>query len=725
MKPFSKGLLFLLSLTYLYAVAAPALSRFAQIYQSASVNTPYGWQDEGYVMGPALQVYKEGYWGFRCRENSPSQCYGSTQVFLDALTLKLFPESWLLKSAYRDTPSARWFFKGDFPEALRILRLTRLFYAFLLGLALTFFARKAQFSKVMSFALGFGIACFPIFAVSWQGLKNEYSSVVWLLLFQFAAFYSLFEPADRTSKTISRRFLLTLIVGVLSIGAKFSNIMPVVFFVPAYCLVMKFKGTSWKCLVRHVAVGGVFAAMLWGVSYPNIRISSTESVFFMGMLQVGKKEFNWANTLQEFYSIGFISLWPIYFLIVDWLATFKPKDWAREFLPWGYFVFVPLFWTLLTLKSAWMRPAYYFPPVVWSLGAALLLLSRLLTRRPVFLPQLFKIAFATCMLFTVVNAGNSDLRFTVKDWLRDWPAWDSKKHGTDAILNSPSARDFKWAIDLQQRPSLSRDGIPENSILYFDSLSESPARVSRAIAERWPKEKELVKILATCWGKIHPEPLLYSPAAEAWSQALGVFCTHWAPDETELSLRRTYPYENGTRNEAYAVISGTEFAKLNRDQPEVLTLKPNVLTLNSSHVKINPHVLRGAILGVDYWFSPLVLFQPSELTGEFKWERGFHSVDFEVDSNCKYQGSLTAEVITSRGKVARTVSLDVSTQTCAEYPWVCRLGLEQWWAKRYPLQVHLDAPVGAGERATLRITTDELVKARCRAAFQLIEFNGS
>lgn len=720
--PLKKFILFLLSLVCLYIVAAPTLLRFSDTYKSASVKTPYGWQDEGYVLGPALQVYKEGYLGFRCRENSPSQCYGSTQVFLDAFTLKLFPDSWLQKGAYRETPTSRWFFMSDYPEALRILRLTRVFYAALLCVFLFLLARKAKFPWLMSLALGFGIASFNIFYVSWQGLKNEYPSVIWMLLFQLSAFYSLFEPNVRLSKPVSKRFLFALFIGVLSIGVKFSNIMPVVFFVPAYFIVTRLKGVSWKNLITQIVTGAIFTALLWAVFNPNIRISSTESAFFLGMLQVGKKEFDWTNTVQEFYSVGFISLWPLYFMALTWLATFKRRDWTHEFLPWGYFIFVPTFWTVLTLKSAWMRHAYYLPPVVWGLGAAFLMLSR----RRVILAPLFKLIFVGCMLYSVINAPG-----WAPGLAANWPkevtkkmkavTWDRERHGIDAVLNDPSARDYHWAIDLALRPAMSKEVIPTESILYFDSLSESPSQVSKAIGERWPQEhvKKTIKILATCWGKIHSEPLLYNPAAEAWSQALAVSCTQWAPDETELSLRRAYPFENGIKPEAFTVVDDLLLLTQSHSQPEILELHKN---------QINPRVLRGAIQGVDYWFSPLVLYQPTVLLGEFRWEHGFQSVDFEVESNCKKQGTLTVEMHTENQNVSQNFSLDVSTQTCTDYPLICRLGLEKWWTKRYPLKIHLESSlsglplVAAHTRATLKISAEGLEKARCRAALQLIEF---
>ena len=110
-------------LVVLGGVALQAASvSYSQIV-AAGVPTPFGWQDEGYALGPTMAVYEGGWKEFRCRGEQVI-CYGAVQTFLDVLLLRALPDGWLHKDAVRDprdhSPNLRSYvpYDGEFSDCL-------------------------------------------------------------------------------------------------------------------------------------------------------------------------------------------------------------------------------------------------------------------------------------------------------------------------------------------------------------------------------------------------------------------------------------------------------------------------------------------------------------------------------------------------------------------------------------------------------------------------------
>jgi hypothetical protein len=134
--------------------------------------------------------------------------------------------------------------------------------------------------------------------------------------------------------------------------------------------------------------------------------------------------------------------------------------------------------------------------------------------------------------------------------------------------------------------------------------------------------------------------------------------------------------------------------------------------------------MNGAIRGLDYWYTPLVLYQDTQLQTILRSNRETHSIQVPLESTCKNQGSLTAE-LSSNGRTItkKDFSLDIKPALCGKRPWVCRLGLANWWMERCPTQVALTGfEIPTGVDFKLSIKASALNVSRCRISLQELVF---
>ncbi|OFZ81910.1 MAG: hypothetical protein A2583_05670 [Bdellovibrionales bacterium RIFOXYD1_FULL_53_11] len=699
----------ILILAAVVVVGVPAAKHFVDYVAVAGDGLPYGWQDEGHALESTMSVYKNGYKGYRCRENNPSACYGSTQAFSDAFILKRLGAKRVEEGKLRPNPGAKWFFMSEYPDALRYLRLVRVAYAAMLCLALMWLARRSGMTKGMAWVAGLGVVCFGAFWGSRQGLKNDFPAA--LVLLAFMCFASLALRDARKGKGLFW-LVLAMLAGVAGIGFKFGTIPGVALLVPAFLAASWSGSRSFARAFKQCLIACVLAAAAYAAMNPNILYSSSEAAWFMVFTAVSSKNTDAARARIELFTFLIPNVWPLALVALFWVRECFTKGITHALLRWGYFLVVPALITFLNYRSAWLRPPYYLPVLVWSL-AVLFMMWRENGGKLARAGQLVLLAGIVGTRFWDVN-NSWDIAGAIS-------GAGGPRHGEPlyGLLSKDQAASSKlWLLDLALRPAIREDALAASNIVFFDSLSEPPATALGRARAKWKDRPEAAKmdfnVVSACWKGFSPS--VHSPAAELWALAMAAFCAGRAE---ELGQKAVYAFENGWRPAVYAVAKASELAA-----PAARAAYPAFAAR-----RLNPRMMSGAIAGVDYWFSPLVMARPGVLEASYRWKYGMKGVRLKVESTCKGRGTMKIEILSmpqgmgpGRLEGAHGVSLDVKEQFCADKKILCMLGLENWWTRRAAVApVEVKGAVHPGAPAMLRITLEGLDSRTCRVAFQEIE----
>ena len=675
--------------------AVPALRGVSDYAEHAFAPGPYGWQDEGYVLEPALQVYQGGYSAFRCRSGIVV-CYGSTQAFLDGLLLRLLPNEWVEDGALLEQPGRRWYYMSAYPEAFRILRMSRLGYLLALFSFAYFLARRSGWGRLGSVAYIGGFASTLAFVHSRQGLKNDYIAALACGMFVVFAVRTLLR-SERQKGAMGA--LAVVCFGTFVAGIKVSLFVPVVLFL------FFWLGLRWRQAVPIVRIFRELL-LLWagmGGTYfalnPNFWMSSSEATWFRSFFISSNKPLDLLSAGAEFMKLGFESTWPLFLAsalaLIRWKRLLFPARIATLYvLSCGALVLA------LTLKSQMGRAHYYLFPSSWAFFSLLALAPLLIFGGRA--RTVFQLIVASISAFIAIQSNSwSEKSFS-------FPRWGGARDAYTAKLNGLIGQQKKLVVDLMTRPAIEKSVADGAEIVFFDSLSEPPQAVFLRAFERWGKLPawDEIPVVAGCWDRPERQdlPALQSPAALAWIQFLGDRCAERVP----LSIRTVFAFENGGRVSSYASLRLEELPRSSD-------------LLQAPQHGLSPRFLRGAIHGMDYWYSPLTLEKSGVLEGEFLWPEGLERLTGEIESVCKGQGRVTIQV--EKGDVLRaeqSLSLDVRERTCAESPCVCRLGFLDWWRKRYPVSFELKSlGIGQGKTARIRLRFEGLSENKCIASIGL------
>ena len=252
----------------------------ASYFRTAILKTPFGWQDEGYVLGPALQVYEKGWSSYRCRGDQVI-CYGTVHTFFDVLVLKALPESWVKDSALLVPPGPEWFYQSKYPNAFVALRTFRVVLAILfLGLISGIAARSFR-SISYGFIWALALPSFDAFRASRMGLKNDFSFSLYLVLFLLLANWALADEEPRRERAF---FIGAVVVGTVGISVKFGIILPFVALIPAYLLSSRLRGLRISALTLDLLIAGISALLVFVITNPNLGISLGEANWFSSFL---------------------------------------------------------------------------------------------------------------------------------------------------------------------------------------------------------------------------------------------------------------------------------------------------------------------------------------------------------------------------------------------------------------------------------------------------------
>jgi len=675
-------------------LAALVVGNYAR---TASLKTPFGWQDEGYVLGPALKVYEGGWKNYRCRGDQ-IVCYGAVHTFFDVLVLRALPKSWVEEASLMGPPGPEWFYQSKFPNAFVALRVFRVVLAvFLLGLVALVVAR-AKVSWWPGVLVALALPSFEAFRSSRMGLKNDFSFSLYLVFFLLLANEALHSNSERKSRD---RFFFAVLVGVAGISVKFGIILPLVLLFPAYLVSALFRGRPRLLIFYDLAFGGLLGVFAVLATNPGLTVSLGEANWFSSFLSATARRPSGAERAAEFYRAILPNLWPLPVLVAGLISTFRTSNY-REKTKWIYLVGVPLVWVILTWKSAFLRPAYYLPILVW-VGVVYGWVPRL---------NRYLLGIATALLvFQIIPAITSEVsvwhsfsNLRISSSVREpWALFGCGESGCEVR---------RWVVDRTTRAAVPRD-LGEANVLYFDSFVDSPLDLKSMIRKKWPDSGgDRARMLATCWASPaarDSDPTeFYSPAAEAWAKILSE-----CPNSHPITANAAFAFENGWRPSSFQVVEFSDF--------RAKTLASGVVKgpLSAARDGLSPRMLSGAWRGIDSWYSPVILNSSASLEGEFRFPNGLSEAALPFESTCK--GG--EEVEFAVGDKKRRFSADTRALLCEKRPWVCRFKLEDWWTERFPLgPVVIPLIVPRGGSARLRIFVKGGDPDRCRISLGNIRF---
>lgn len=618
-----------------------ALAQFIADSRAPATYATFAGGDEIFVVRAAERVYRDGYFGLRCREGHTGSCYGGTQILLDGLTLKTLPSSWLLGEEIARAPdTVQWPYLQTFPRMLQALRWSRVGYAVALVLVIGavgfFFTRDWLAGAALALALGSS----PLFANAWQGAKNDFCSALWEIFFLLAV--------ARAFRSLARReFFLALAVGTLAVFVRPVLLPMLALFPVAYALqaaVQARRGLFWDLVGGGVLVGSLFLFL-----HPNLFVSSLEANWIVAVLHMGTRVATPEGRLAEFQIALYVG-WIWFFALA---AIFLSRRELR-LVPVLYFLANGALLFYLNLKTAYLRPYYYLP--AFTLGLALLAL---------YWPR-GKNWFPFALTAALLTVNFHDYGFAI--WNRQLRA--AVATPLETLLQQPAN---SWLLDLAVQPPLRRrEG---EKIFFFDSLSESPAEVKQRLG--FVPEK----ILVACWGEVKLGDFDF-PAARAWNKLTGTHC----PLRADLTPELVSPFVSNRAAPEFALLSGTT---LETSLPE-----------KYFGTKIHPRALAGFWQGQDTFGAPLILKRSASLRLSAIFPRGISRLRGTVASSCKGAASLEVRV---NGE-AQTFALDQAKAFCGDYPRLCGYPwFRKWSDRRYPIVVDLPARVKPGSFATLEL----------------------
>ena len=692
-----------LLLLCIIALGVSTVRSLSSYLQNSLADNPYCWQDEGYVIEPALRVYKNGFGDFRCRENNPSSCYGSTQVFLDAALLKILPDKFVTSQQLLPLPGTRWFFLPDLPNALKTLRLSRVFHAFFLLLLVLAVARFHKFNWPSSIGMALILGGSHTFIETTKtGLKNDFPATLWLLALLFL---SNFCFKSIKTKKAAPYFIATVLAGTLATGVKFSIIAPLVFFVFTYTAIAVSEKVKYGIILRNLAFGLLTSVIAYLLFNPNFWINSSEASWFLIFTAVSEAKTDLWRTWIEFKAIAAPSIWPIIFLGYLSFRFLKKPALVSQYLTTLYFIIVPLFLIFSAVRAAWIRPPYYLPALAWILCVICLWSAKL---KETSLKVAVTILVFVAAMVNIIEYGNpiQQAREIINPFRQKMDEFYS-------ILNQ---KYDLLVIDSNLRPALQSAEYDKNKAVFFDPLTETPKAVLQKISAVERKvDFERSSFFVTCfneeWGSNNDNFELASPAWSLWKKFINSECADF-----ELKNNKPlYPFENGYRPIRYAAIP------LSKILPELRSASLKPLLYDQS--EFNPRFFVNAMEGLDYWFSPLVLYKDTLLFTDLSLKKGLKKLDLALESYCKKEGHISVK-LSQTGSKEKTVKipLNITEELCKEFPLVCKIELQNWWTKRYPISASVpNLNFKPGKPVKIEIKTEGLDES-CRIAFKSVKF---
>lgn len=662
-------------------------------FRSATLQTPFGWQDEGYVLGPALKVYEEGWKSYRCRGDQII-CYGAVHTFFDVLVLRALPESWVKDAPLLQPLGPGWFYQAKYPNAFVALRTFRVVLGALLLGFIGILAAKTFRSKSIGILWALALPCFETFRSSRMGLKNDFSFSLYLILFLVLANGALKGENPRRSRFL---FVMGIIAGVIGISVKFGIILPLALLVPAYLGSSLTRGLKVSTLISDLVFAGIGAGFAFLLTNPAAGISLGEANWFSSFLAATGRIPTSMELKTEFLEVLLPNLWPFPFLLFLLYKSIRRWD-RKELIRWIYLLGVPIVWAFLTWKSAYHRSAYYLPILVW-----------------IFIIGIWTPKKNTAVVFLISCLLAIQATMSISSERNLWTSLGQQPKST--FLNEPwqifqcqmqSCKNDRWVIDRTVRAAVPKS-VGEENVLYFDSLVDSPRDVERLIKLKWPDRGAIdPRMLITCWQSpptLPSDPAeYYSPAAEVWSKILKDKCVRTHP----INANAAFAFENGWRPTEFSVLS-------------VKDLHEEIYPLTLSRDALSPRMLTGSWQGIDSWYAPVILKSNAILEGEFLFREGLTEVVLPVESTCKGTGQIELDLA---GKHV-ALSADTRAVVCEKRSWVCRTGLEDWWTERVRLEpISLRINIPRGGQARIRITVTGGDPDRCRISLGTIRFTG-
>lgn len=687
MRRYFLGLLFV-------GVTAVALQSILGYYWAVQPQSPKKigeiLEDDGCVLQPLLKIREHGYTGYRCRENMGPTCYGPVQAYIDAFTLKFLPHEWLegvKLNRYSGTP---WYKFSEFPRVFEAIRVSRWVSALLVSLCLMIFAWWRGTGFVWAWIIGFSLWCFPAMSHARLGMKTDIPS----LLFLMALFWFFYQALERVGlKSGFKWGRWAVVFGVVALNQRFHVLLPLGLFVGFYVLLSLFKKVSLLSLLGWGLSSFFAAAFTYLLLNPNAWVSMTEAGWFFTFINLGKVETSTLQRIEEWWNYALPHLW-IYGLVLAGAYTSlkKPKN--------IFYFLVPLLLTVITWRSAFHEMRFYLPIVFWSL---LLFIQ--------YFPKLDLRFRGTLPLFFMVGLGWSYITEHGKDpaaYLK-WnvPYWKDRGFNRDVL--TPGA---PWIADALVRAPSDAAEIPFDQWFTFDSLSEDPVALYKRVTTTWEMQKiKDARILVTCWQDHGLKDHGVSLPGQQWAGLTKNLCKN-----SERISEYIAPFESLYVPHYFVTANFVDLFPEKKFGGKRGFSQP-LFEANA----FNPRSMKGADEGIETWFSPLSLYQNTLLETTWKWKKGVTEISIPYESTCKDRGTLSAEI----GKFHTETSLDVRADTCAQWPIVCRLKMENWWSKRVgPRKLVLKAKIPAGSEAPLIVQARGLDRNQCKIFLNNITVKG-
>ncbi|MGZ3710392.1 MAG: hypothetical protein ACXVBE_01495 [Bdellovibrionota bacterium] len=639
--------------------------------------------DEIFVLNLAKSIYTGGYFGMRCREGHTGSCYGGTQAFIDAVTLRMIPSAWLkgvsyAKSTEVDLPQLKY------PRMLKALRWTRVGYAALLVLVLGAVAYWFSRDFLLAFAFALIAAASPIYENAFQGVKNNHASALWELLFLLTAFPILNPPEKFPSRG---RYFLALFVGLLATFVRPILLPMLVLFGGTYFALSWWRGRSYRLL----ALDMLLSCMLLGFGYcalhPNIFVSSLEANWIISLLHSGTFYGTAAERILEL-KIAVGALWVWVFVLVAMKLSWKRYELGGFLLSAAFFLANGFLFFYLNLKPAYLRTAYYLPVLVLGLAAILY-----------YWPREKRVAerFSTIMVAAFLGVVLLKFGSPLSNWGDAFARSPSPRSSLDIAVNEVEKPSF--LIDLALRAPVHQTTVDRGKVSYFDSVSETPAKVASALRALGSESPETM--IVTCWGEQSPEiesSGLAAPATILWAKTTRPFC-----HEHELVTYSVFaPYIYEYFSNKYTEIPVKDFLRsvASAETPPVF-----------SGVKMSPRIFRNFWEGMDHFGMPLKLEKNAVLTGDFIFPSGLSGINIPLASDCKDKHSQVQLKISTKKRtwVVGPIYLDITDKLCGDYPRLCKSERFRNWSKRrFPPagELKLELSVAPGEAAHFEIATE-------------------
>lgn len=673
--------------------AAFTALNFARMPRQIVATLPYLTCDEGSVMRAADSIVQNGYSGFRCHEMPFVSCYGGTQSFLDALSIKLVPEKIRNQGRLAEQPGGKWLWLGENSFDVAWLRFTRALYA-AFALLFFFWAGKGlalPTRLLLTAAMGSSWS----FVEAWLGMKNDYPSLFFLLLFVY--FLRKFSQLPAEKRTIVY-FLPVFLLGNLGIWVRIPMVVPVCLAALLFLSVHVQRGWKIHLVLRDSAILLFSTGALYFVLHPNIFQSSMEMRWMDPTLFIGRAPHIslWVRALE--FRLMLFSCWPLFFVAAPLFQLARRRTWQFPERYMLYLLLATLAVDLLMLEKSQGRSHYYLA----GTGLAFFLLQSTWQQ---FAPSRRALALFSLIALSSTLVSHLYLhRVHTRGFLMDTGPTDAlteEKQLAD-FLNGDAQKGKEIAVDNLLRPVIYEAAYANRKIIYFDSLSDSPEQLAQRLGNG-------AQLAVTCWapkGEV-PSDESYSPAREKWETFLTGKCADYQP----ATDRATMPFMGYFKTSKFVVLSAADLPDATGAQ--VLSRK-----------SLNPRMLAGAVFGDDTFDVLLRLRGAKSLSGDLVSGITAQSVELAVNSACKTEGSVYLRLEVD-GKVHETsVSTDSSEEFCREYPKACRWPwFRNWSQRRYPKNLSLQGlNIRPQSRVKIQVQRLDPRENGCPALMNMLRF---